>query len=135
MFHIDSEYHVLQVDKPMKSAVLFRDWYSEDSAPCIARCCLQAVQYGDIFQYVEDEQVKINESPLWLVRYTQTFTLNAVTTTRSLYLRREGPWNDVTLVAKAEQNGEEIAMDASFKNEFSRLEGNVKVNTPFDGFK
>ena len=100
-----------------------------------ARCGLQTVQYGDKFQFAQDTQLQINDSPLWFLHSTDTYTLHDVTTVRSLYLRREGPWNDVTLVAKGELNGDEVAMDASFKNGLGRLEGNVKVNTPFDGFK
>ena len=38
------------------------------------------------------------------------------------------------MAAKGEMDGEEVAMDATFKNEFGRIEGNVKVNTPFEGY-
>ena len=98
------------------------------------RSCVQTFKYGDDIQFAEDFHYTFNDSPLWLVKSSQTYTWYDVSGFRSLTLRREGPWNDVTLAAKGEMDGEEIAMDATFKNEFGRIEGNVKVNTPFDGY-
>ncbi|KAK7094147.1 hypothetical protein V1264_007812 [Littorina saxatilis] len=92
------------------------------------------LKYGDNVQYAEDLQWTVNESPLWLLHWARSYTYYDVSNSIALSLRREGAWNDVTMAAKGEMNGEHVGMDVTFKNEFGRVEGNVKVNTPFEGY-
>ena len=94
----------------------------------------QTFKYGDNIEFAEDFHYTFNDSPLWVVQGSHTYNWNGQSGYRSLSFRREGPWNDVTMAAKGEMDGEEVAMDATFKNEFGRIEGNVKVNTPFEGY-
>ncbi|XP_076436385.1 uncharacterized protein LOC143275928 [Babylonia areolata] len=95
----------------------------------------QTYKYGEQFQFSDELEFQINDSPLLLVSEVVTYSYGDVNKHHSLFLRRQGPWNDVSLEAKGETAGQTAAVSASFKNEFGRVEGNVNVNTPFDGFR
>ncbi|XP_076472801.1 uncharacterized protein LOC143302134 isoform X1 [Babylonia areolata] len=94
----------------------------------------QTIKYGEQFQYSDDLEFQLNDSPLLLVNEVITYSYGDVSKTQSVYLRREGPWSDVTLAAKGALNGQEATVDAAFKNEFGRMEGSVKINTPLEGY-
>ena len=74
-------------------------------------------------------------TPMMLFSDVMSYTVDDVSSSQSLYLRRDGPWNDVTLAAKGQLNGDEVAANAAFKNNFASTEASFKVNTPFEGFK
>ncbi|KAL8597069.1 hypothetical protein ACOMHN_057558 [Nucella lapillus] len=93
------------------------------------------VKYGNQFQFSDNMEFQMNDSPLLLLKDTLTYTIGDISNTQSISLRCEGPWNDVTVSAKGQRNGEEIVLESAFKKDFGRMEANVKINTPFEGYR
>ncbi|KAL8574772.1 hypothetical protein ACOMHN_035315 [Nucella lapillus] len=95
----------------------------------------QTLKYGDQFQYADEVQFQINRSPLLALKEVVTYSYGDVSRSHSFSLRSEGPLSDVTVVARGEMDGQVMAVDGAFKNDLGRMEGNLNLHTPFQGFR
>ncbi|KAL8574776.1 hypothetical protein ACOMHN_035319 [Nucella lapillus] len=95
----------------------------------------QTLKYGDQFQYADEVQFQINQSPLLALKEVVTYSYGDVSRSHSFSLRSEGPLSDVTVVARGEMDGQVMAVDGAFKNDLGRMEGNLNLHTPFQGFR